>query len=280
MKLILQMIAAVFLVSGCATVSPTVAPTAPPAATGPHMDTSKTAVGQESRVKFLILHYTAIDMPTSLRVLTEQEVSAHYLVGDDNPTTIYKLVDESQAAYHAGLSDWKGFSRLNPSSIGIEIVNLGYLDGPNGRTYIPFPQNQIDAVIGLVKEIVARHKIKPENILGHQEIAPQRKPDPGPLFPWKQLADAGLIPWPDESLVSLQKAVYDQQMPDITWFQKKLAQHGYLTPQTGQLDNATRNVITAFQTRYRPSNFDGNPDAETAAMLEVLTTSPTTAVKQ
>ncbi len=241
-------------------------------ATGVRVDTSKTAIGQESRVKFLIIHYTAQDFPTALRTLTEQQVSAHYLVGDDKPTTIYRLVDESQTAYQAGLSDWKGYSRLNPSSIGIEIVNLGYLDGPNGRTYVPFPQYQIDSLIPLVKEIVARHHIKPENILGHQEIAPQRKPDPGPLFPWKQLADAGLIPTLDAAQIAAKKTEYDQQLPDIAWFQKKLAQHGYATPQTGVLDNATRNVLIAFQARYRPAQFDGSADAESAAILEVLTT--------
>ncbi|GGC61059.1 N-acetylmuramoyl-L-alanine amidase [Undibacterium terreum] len=249
-------------------------------ATGVRLDTSKTAISQESRVKFLIIHYTALDMPTSLRVLTQQEVSAHYLVGDDNPTTIYRLVDESQTAYQAGLSDWKGFSRLNPSSIGIEIVNLGYQDGPNGRSYQPFPQYQIDKLIPLIKDIVARHKIKPENILGHQEIAPQRKPDPGPLFPWKQLADAGLIPWPYADQVATLQAGYEQQLPDITWFQKKLAQHGYLTPQTGVLDDATRNVLIAFQARYRPAKFDGHPDAESAAILQVLTTTAKTINKQ
>ncbi|MFZ6645067.1 N-acetylmuramoyl-L-alanine amidase [Undibacterium sp. TJN25] len=252
------LLAAIVALSGCAT--------------GLRLDTSKTAVSQESRVKFLIIHYTAQDMPTALHTLTQQEVSAHYLVGDDNPTTIYRLVDESQTAYQAGLSDWKGYSRLNPSSIGIEIVNLGYHDGPNGRTYVPFPQYQIDSLIPLVKEIVARHHIKPENILGHQEIAPQRKPDPGPLFPWKQLADAGLIPTLDAALITAKKDEYDQQLPDIAWFQKKLAQHGYATPQTGVLDNATRNVLIAFQARYRPAKFDGSADAESAAILEVLTT--------
>jgi N-acetylmuramoyl-L-alanine amidase len=267
MKRLLQLFAAILILSGCAT-------------TGPHMDVSKTAVGQESRVRFLILHYTALDQAKSLKVLTEQEVSSHYLIGNDNPTTIYKLVDESQMAYHAGLSDWKGYSKLNPASIGIEIVNIGYTDGPDGRAYYPFPQNQIDALIPLVKDIVARHKIPPENILGHQEIAPQRKPDPGPLFPWKQLADAGITPpWPNADQVAAQQAVYEQQLPDVSWFQQKLAQHGYLAPQTGTLDNATRNVITAFQTRYRPAKFDGIPDAETAALLDVITVSEKSAAK-
>lgn len=238
------------------------------------IDHSKTAIGQESRAQFVILHYTALDQPTSLRVLTEQNVSSHYLVGNDDEATVYQLVDENRMAYHAGFSDWKGFSRLNPSSIGIEIVNLGYKDTPTGRMYFPFPQQQIDKVISLVKEIAARHQIRPEYILGHNEIAPQRKPDPGPLFPWKQLADAGLIPWPNAEQVAAKQVLYEQQLPEMIWFQKKLMQHGYLTPQTGAFDSATRNVLIAFQTRYRPSRFDGVPDAETAAILDVLTTLP------
>lgn len=238
------------------------------------IDHSKTAIGQESRAQFVILHYTALDQATSLRVLTEQNVSSHYLVGDDAEATVYQLVDENRMAYHAGFSDWKGFSRLNPSSIGIEIVNLGYKDTPTGRMYFPFPQQQIDKVISLVKDIAARHQIRPEYILGHNEIAPQRKPDPGPYFPWKQLADAGLIPWPNAEQVAAKKILYEQQLPEMIWFQKKLLQHGYLTPQTGALDNATRNILIAFQTRYRPSRFDGLPDAETAAILDVLTTVP------
>lgn len=240
-------------------------------ASGVKIDRSKSAFGQESRAQFLILHYTALDLAKSLKVLTEQSVSSHYLVADDAEATVYQLVDENRMAYHSGLSDWKGFSRLNPSSIGIEIVNLGYTDTPEGRVYYPFPQHQIDQVIRLVKEIAARHQIRPEYILGHAEIAPQRKSDPGPLFPWKQFADAGLIPWPSADQVAEKQVMYELAMPEVTWFQKRLAQHGYLTPQTGVWDEATKNVLIAFQARYRPSNFSGVADAQTAAILDVLT---------
>ena len=235
------------------------------------IDTSQSAKSQESRVQFLILHYTALDLPTSIKVLTEQEVSSHYLVGDDAASTVYRLVDENRLAYHAGSSDWKGYSRLNPSSIGIEIVNLGYRDTAEGRVYPAFPQAQIDRLIILMKDIVGRHNIRPDNILGHGEIAPQRKPDPGPKFPWKQLADAGLISWPDAQQVRLKQTTYEQQLPDITWFQQRLLQHGYATPQSGVLDEATRNVLVAFQMRYRPEKFEGEPDAATAAVLDVIT---------
>jgi N-acetylmuramoyl-L-alanine amidase len=159
---------------------------------------------------------------------------------------------------------------MNPASIGIEIVNMGYRDHARG-TYAPYSQAQIDQLILLLKEIVARHKIPPQNILGHADIAPQRKQDPGPMFPWKQLADAGLIPWPDAGQVAARRAVHEAQLPDIVWFQKKLAQHGYVLPQSGVLDDATRNVLFAFQSRYRQAKYDGEPDAETAAILDVLT---------
>ncbi len=240
------------------------------------IDASKVAKSQSSRAQFLILHYTALDLPTSLKVLSQQGVSSHYLVGDDPAITIYQLVDENRQAHHAGVSEWRGHSYLGPSSIGIEIVNLGYRDTPEGRIYSPYPPEQIERVVVLVKEIVARHKIKPEYILGHNEIAPQRKSDPGPMFPWKRLADEGLIAWPDAAQVSTRLAQFEQQLPDIAWFQQRLQKHGYATPQTGVLDAATRNVLTVFQSRYRPEKFDGAADAQTAALLDVLTAAPPT----
>ncbi|MFZ4528953.1 MAG: N-acetylmuramoyl-L-alanine amidase [Undibacterium curvum] len=234
------------------------------------IERSISAVSQEPRVQFLILHYTAIDEPTSLRVLSQQGVSAHYLVGDRSPVKVWQLVDESRMAYHAGLSEWKGNSKLNPSSVGIEIVNFGYKDTPEGRVYYPFPQEQIDRVIALSKDIVQRYQIRPEYVLGHSDIAPQRKSDPGPLFPWKQFADAGLIPWPDANEVTRLSEQYQAQMPEIKWFQQKLAKIGYAIPQHGNLDEATKNVLIAFQSKYRPGKFDGYPDAETAAIIDAL----------
>jgi N-acetylmuramoyl-L-alanine amidase len=91
------------------------------------------------------------------------------------------------------------------------------------------------------------------------------------MFPWKQLADAGLITWPEPSRVAARIEGFQQQLPEVVWFQRKLAEVGYAVPQNGELDQATRNVISVFQTKYRPSLYDGTPDAETAAMLDVLT---------
>lgn len=240
-------------------------------ATGPQYDKTYTAKGQSSRARFLVLHYTVSDLPSSIKILTEQQVSAHYLLTDQPRPVIYNLVDESAAAWHAGNSSWKNFTQLNNSSIGIEIVNAGWKDTPNGRVYAPFPQYQVDALIPLVRDIVTRHHIAPENVLGHSDIAPLRKQDPGPMFPWKQLADAGLVAWPDAARVAAVTPVFQTQLPDVAWYQKKLAAWGYGLVQSGNLDEQTRAVLSAFQMKYRPANIDGMPDVETAALLEALT---------
>jgi N-acetylmuramoyl-L-alanine amidase len=248
------------LLAGCAT---------PPS--GPVLDHTYTAKGQSSRVRFLVLHYTVGNRENSIKTLTQQEVSAHYLLTDDPVPVIYNLVDEKNAAWHAGNSSWKNYTQLNNSSIGIEIVNPGWKDTPNGRVYAPFPQTQINALIPLVRDIVQRHHIAPENVLGHSDIAPQRKQDPGPMFPWKQLADAGLVTWPNPARVAALAPYFQAELPDVAWFQKKLASWGYGLVQSGQLDEQTRTVLSAFQMKYRPANIDGNPDADTASLLEALT---------
>ena len=224
-----------------------------------YIDRTYTAKGQDSRAQFLILHYTAGGFQGSLKTLTEGAVSSHYLV-DENPPTIYQLVDDNRRAYHAGVSSWKGATALNASSIGIEIVNIGYKETPEGRIYQDFPQPQIDAVIALVKKIVAEHKILPERVIGHSDIAPGRKPDPGPRFPWKQLAKEGLILWPDEAEVAVRLPTFTALVPDAAWFQENLGKHGYQVPRNGMLDQETRSVIASFQMKYRPSKFDGVPE--------------------
>ncbi|QOY94500.1 N-acetylmuramoyl-L-alanine amidase [Massilia sp. UMI-21] len=250
------------LLAGCAT-----------GPVGPKIDTTYNAKGQSSRARFLVLHYTVSDNPSSIKILTEKEVSAHYLVTNHAQPIIYRLVDENRAAWHAGNSSWKNYTQLNNSSIGIEIVNPGWTSTPDGgRMFYPFPQAQVEALIPLLKDIVQRHGIAPENVLGHSDIAPQRKQDPGPLFPWARLASEGLILWPDANRVALVRPIFDATLPDMFWFQRKLATHGFAIQQTGMLDPQTRTVLQAFQMKYRPADFSGNPDAETAALLEVLTT--------
>lgn len=236
---------------------------------GPVLDTAYTAKSQESRVLFLVIHYTEGDFPGSLKILTEGPVSSHYLV-NDNPPTIYRLVDESRTAHHAGVSSWKGYTQLNASSIGIEIVNRAFTGTPDPNNWAEFPKAQMDVVMELVKDIVARHKIRPDRIVGHSDIAPQRKIDPGPKFPWKRLADAGLIQWPDAAKVAERRVGFEAGLPDVEWFQLQLAKHGFAVPINGKLDEETVRVIMVFQMKYRPAKFDGMPDAETAAILDVL----------
>ena len=262
----------VLLLGGCAALDPRYTKTPG----GVPIDITYNSKGQDSRVLFLILHYTVVDLPMSIKILTEQEVSAHYLLSDESPPRIFRLVDESRRAWHSGPSVWKGHRMLNASSIGIEIVHPGYrIVGPDKqRVFQPFSKEQIDALIPLVKDIVARHQIRPDRILGHGEVSPQFKVDPGPTFPWARLAAEGILPpLPDASRVAARRAEFDTNgVPDIAWFQKMLAEHGYAVEQTGKSDEQTKNVLTNFQMRYRPSNHSGLPDAESAALLWVLTT--------
>lgn len=159
---------------------------------GPRLNTSHPSVNHDNRVQFVVVHYTSANLERSLALLTHGQVSSHYLIGDDASGTIYKLVDESRRAWHAGESEWMGRTWLNSSSIGIEIVNPGYSDTPTGRVWYPYSEAQVQSLVVLLKDISKRNGIEPRNIIGHSDIAPLRKLDPGPLFPWKRLADEGL----------------------------------------------------------------------------------------
>jgi N-acetylmuramoyl-L-alanine amidase len=235
----------------------------------PPIETRYHAVSQDSRVQFIVLHYTEIDFARSLHRLTEEEVSSHYLV-NDGPPTIYRLVDENRRAWHAGPSYWQGYTHLNSNSIGIEIVNSGNGGDPNAA-YAEYPRQQIEQVIELVRDVQRRHGVRPDRVLGHSDVQPLTKQDPGPRFPWYELALAGLIVWPDPDAVAAARLRYGQELPAVWWFQQRLAVHGFEVPQNGQIDDTTRASLSAFQMKYRPARYDGVPDAETAALLEVCT---------
>jgi N-acetylmuramoyl-L-alanine amidase len=251
-------------VGGCATNEKTLA-----------IDSSSyQSISQDSRAQHLILHFTTISNKLSIEVLTRGSVSSHYLVTepeDGVPPKIYQFVPDHRRAFHAGVSWWKGAAGLNASSIGIEIVNRGYADTKEGRVWFDFPKEQMDLVIELSKKIMREHQIRPDRVLGHSDIAPGRKNDPGPKFPWKRFADEGLIPWPDETMVKTRIAEFERSLPDIAWFQEKLTQHGFNVPVTGVMDVPTINALEAFQMKYRQSKFDGSIDAETGAILDVVT---------
>src|SRR5258708_4500645 len=177
----------------------------------PKIDTRYHAGAQDSRVQFIVLHYTEIDFARSLHRLTKEEVSSHYLIGVE-PPTIYGLVDESRRAWHAGPSYWQGYTHLNSSSIGIEIVNRGNGGDPSA-VYAQYPEQQIKQVIGLVRDGERRHGVRPDRVLGHSDIQPLTKQDPGPRFPWDELAQAGPIAWPDPGALSPAPPHHANELP-------------------------------------------------------------------
>lgn len=241
-----------------------------------YADTSRPAQGADARIRFLVMHYTEIDEAQSLHVLTEEAVSAHYVVPAEpkqagGEPVVYQLVPESQRAWHAGVSAWQGTTELNGVSIGIENVNRGPIDTPAGRTWEPYPPAQVEALVRLAKDIVARYRIPPTRVVGHSDIAPQRKIDPGPLFPWRTLAQAGVGAWPDDAAVAARLAGRAPDAPvEVRALQLKLARYGYDVATDGVLDARTRRVFAAFQMHFRPSDYAGNPDAQTDAIAQAL----------
>ncbi len=239
------------------------------------VDTRHSAIGVRPRVKVVVLHYTAEDFPSSLATLTSHDVSAHYLIPAHPPVNagepvIWQLVPESELAWHAGPSFWRGATRLNDTSIGIELVNSGYQRTEHGRIWAPFTRQQLTVLPPLLRDIMRRYGIRPQNIVGHSDIAPQRKQDPGPLFPWQSLAKQGIGAWPDAPRVRYWLNGRDAHavVPASTVL-NALADYGYevrpdMTPAQQQ------KVIAAFQMHFRPTDYRGLPDAETAAIAQAL----------
>jgi len=238
------------------------------------------SVGQNFRQRYVILHYTALNDEKSITTLTQQSVSAHYLVNSLPDKEIYQLVDENKRAYHAGISFWRKDQQINDTSIGIEIVNLGYkTDSLGNRIFYPYPEEQFRKVAALVKDIVTRYNIPSTNILAHSDIAPTRKQDPGALFPWKRLYDEYQIGmWYDETT---KQNFLNQIFPDdfsakynsaefIGKVQMSLNSFGYNLAVSGVWDKPTKQTLEAFQFHFRPGNYSGILDAETWAILQAL----------
>lgn len=237
---------------------------------GYRVDHSYQSSAQSSRVRHLVLHYTDSDARRSLRTLTGPRVSSHYLVTREATPRIYQLVDESRRAWHAGASAWGSRSNLNDTSIGIEIVNRGPRDTPHGRTWMPYPAAQIDTLIALARDIIERHDIDPVDVVGHADIAPQRKIDPGPRFPWYRLYRAGIGAWPETERVMAYQRRFMTSPPSLTQWQRALAAYGYPVDVTGRFDALTHDTLRAFQMHFRPMCHDGYPDAHSAAILWAL----------
>ena len=238
------------------------------------------SVGQNFRQKYIILHYTALDDDKSVMVLTQQSVSAHYLVNDLGDNEIYQLVDENKRAYHAGISAWRKDKMLNDTSIGIEIVNAGYKTDATGTKIFPeYSDAQVRKVAALVKDLANRYMVPATNILGHSDIAPTRKQDPGPKFPWKKLYDEYQVGmWYDEGTKQnfydsavLEDYAMQMSVPSFLFkIQTALRDFGYDLNPNGAYDDATKKTIETFQYHFRPQNYSGMMDAETWAILQAL----------
>lgn len=232
------------------------------------------AVGQNERVRFLILHYTAIDYPLSVKVLTQKEVSAHYLIPNAENDSIDLLVAEDKRAWHAGVSKWGKFENLNDTSIGIEIVNKGYEKVGNSNTYFDYTPTQIKKVAQLCKDIIERYKIEPTYVLGHSDVAPQRKLDPGPKFPWKKLYDEYEIgAWYEvQDFYLFYNSIMNNStdLGNIEEIQKQFKKYGYDIEVNGENNEAFKKIVTVFQHHFRPEKYDGIVDAETYAILLAL----------
>ena len=249
------------------------------------------SANQNSRVRVVVIHHTVSDFQESLDALTlpsNRPVSSHYLVPEpDDPSytkkqlKLHKLVAEEQRAWHAGVSYWNGRSALNDMSIGIELVNQTHCyesaqspdpENPDEICFFPdFSISQIDMLLDLLEGILERHPdLQPTNIIGHADIAPQRKIDPGPRFPWQRLYRQGFGAWYDDETVIRYWEQFKTQMPSTLQLQEALYTYGYEIELSGEPDLQNHKVVRAFQMHFVPWHVSGTFDAESAAALFAL----------
>jgi N-acetylmuramoyl-L-alanine amidase len=223
--------------------------------------------GRATAIDMIVLHYTGMtstEAACTRLCAPDAKVSAHYLVYEDG--TIAQLVPEARRAWHAGVSSWQGVTDINSCSIGIEIGNPGHEFG-----YVDFPQSQINAVIALCGDIIARHKIPAARVLAHSDVAPARKDDPGEKFPWDKLAAAGIGLWLEPSaIIPGPELDPGDHGGAISHLQSMLNEFGYGVEATGNFDPATTQAVTAFQRHFRPARVDGYADHSTTETLKRL----------
>ena len=220
------------------------------------------------RPDMIVLHYTGMADP---RVALERlcspgrEVSAHYFVLEDGQ--IVQLVPEGRRAWHAGAAIWGGETDINSRSIGIEIANPGHDYG-----YPDFPKRQIAAVTALCRAILTRNTIQPQRVLGHSDVAPARKQDPGEKFPWRLLHESGVGHWVKPAPVTSGGRVLSlgDGGDAVITFQELLAEYGYGVTVNGNYDSAMHDVVAAFQRHFRPARIDGVADQSTQTTLRDL----------
>lgn len=211
----------------------------------------------------IVVHYTG--MATGEAALARMcdpaaKVSAHYMIETDG--RVFELVPEARRAWHAGVSFWKGERDVNSVSIGIELVNPGHEDG-----YPDFPDDQIDALTGLMDAIRGRWEILDGRILGHSDVAPERKVDPGEKFPWKRLAQDGHGLWLEPPAAPGAPLGVGDEGTGVFALQAGLTRLGYDSAPSGRYDEHTQTIVRAFQRHWRPDQVDGVADGETRARL-------------
>jgi N-acetylmuramoyl-L-alanine amidase len=215
----------------------------------------------------IVLHYTGMESGEAAEAWLcdpASEVSSHYLVHENG--RIVQMVREADRAWHAGKSSWHGVTDINSRSVGVEIVNPGHAFG-----YRNFPKRQIGAVIALCRGIVGRHGIRPECVLGHSDVAPGRKVDPGEKFPWKALAEAGVGLYVRPARISAGQGLgIGNSGEDVARFQAQLSRFGYGIETGGVFDERSQIVTAAFQRHFRPRRVDGIADRSTVKTLDSL----------
>lgn len=239
------------------------------------------AKGQNERIKFIIIHYTATTDEVSLRALTQGEVSSHYFITSKDEEPIYNLVSLEKRAWHAGISSFKGRNNINDTSIGIEIGNIGIKEYDKSEEefgffipeerYIEFSEGQIKKLAHLLKDLIARYNIKPEDILGHSDIAPTRKIDPGAKFPWERLyREYGIGAWYDEKdkRFFINEDLYS--VTPVFKIKEELRKYGYKINNTDEWDEESKRVVYNFQAHFNPKGLSGEMDLETFAILRAL----------
>jgi N-acetylmuramoyl-L-alanine amidase len=215
----------------------------------------------------IVLHYTGMPDPEGAitRLCTAgTDVSAHYIVLEDG--RIVQTVPEAKRAWHAGVGFWAGEEDINSCSIGIEIINRGHDWG-----YPDFPSRQIAAVTALCRGIMLRHDLQPHRVLGHSDVSPSRKKDPGEKFPWHSLANSGVGHWVMPApIVRGETMKLGTAGDDVLALQHALARYGYGIETDGQYNAPTMEVVTAFQRHFRPERVDGLVDHSTLTTLQAL----------
>jgi N-acetylmuramoyl-L-alanine amidase len=223
-----------------------------------------------AEITMLVLHYTGTrTSQEALDILSGKsgkEVSAHYTIDEDG--AVYQHVPESEKAWHAGISHWRGVDNVNGCSVGIEIVNPGHEFG-----YRAFPKTQMLAVADLSCAIINRYHILPRNVVGHSDVAPSRKEDPGELFDWPWLALNGVGLWPpfgERSLSNINLLMEGDANERVASMQRRLVKYGYGVPQSGEFCAVTKAVAVAFQRHWRPQDCSGIWDTDCDARLDEL----------